>query len=141
MTIDILNKTYEPSMNEISNYIENNANKRWLEIVKFIESEFISKPLIFYSKCSAKPGWNIKYKKNNRALCTLYPSKDSFTALVVLNKVDMDLLKGMRQNYSEYVLKLYDSCSLFNGTKWLMINITNDEILNDVKNLLFLKLQ
>ncbi|WP_423245054.1 DUF3788 family protein [Heliorestis acidaminivorans] len=24
-----------------------------------------------YSKCSAQPGWNVKYKKSGKSLCTL----------------------------------------------------------------------
>ncbi len=31
-----------------------------------------------YSKCSLKPGWNVKYKKSGKALCALYPMEDYF---------------------------------------------------------------
>jgi hypothetical protein len=138
--IDIFDKTYEPSFIELTNYVKGDSNKRWKDLTNYIESNFKSKPTMFYSKCSAKPGWNVKYKKSSKALCTLYPDTDYFTALIVLSETDMEWFKGMRDNYSKYILDLYDNCNLFNGTKWLMINITDDKILKDVKNLISLKL-
>jgi hypothetical protein len=134
--IDILNKNYEPSFDEITEYID--KKDMWIEINNHINSTFKSKPKMFYSRCSAKPGWNVKYKKSSKAICTLYPDKDYFTALVVLNDADMKLFD--KNNFSKYLNDLYDNCSLFNNTKWLMIEIRNKEILNDVKKLMELKL-
>lgn len=140
MEIDILNSSVTPSLDDITSYVEGSARKRFVNLIDFVESNFGSKSDIVYSKCSAKPGWNVKYKKCGKALCTLYPDKDRFTALVVLSNLDMEWLKGMRDNYTTYMLNLHDNCSLFNGTKWLMIEVTSDEILDDVKKLLQLKL-
>lgn len=141
MKIDILDKTKEPSLEDITNYIEGKAKERWKEVLDFIAENYNSKPTIMYSKCSGKPGWNVKYKKNGKALCTLYPDKDYFTALIVLNHDDMEWLRGMRGEYTSYFLNLFDNCGLFNGTKWLMIEIKNNDVLNDVKNIMDLKLR
>ncbi len=140
MKIDIFDKTREPSLEDMTNYIEGKAKERWRNILEFITNNYNSKPNIMYSKCSAKPGWNVKYKKNGKALCTLYPDKDYFTALIVLNNDDMEWLKGMRNDYTTYFLNLFDNCGLFNGTKWLMIEVRNDKILEDIKNIIDLKL-
>lgn len=141
MKIDIQDRTIEPSLEEITNYIEGESRKRWNNLLTFITDNFNSKPSIMYSKCSAKPGWNVKYKKGSKALCTLYPDKDYFTALIVLNHDDMEWLKGMRKDYTTYFLNLFDNCGLFNGTKWLMIEVRNDDVLNDIKNIMDLKLR
>jgi hypothetical protein len=138
--IDIFDKTYEPSFKELTSYVKGDSNKRWMNLANYIETNFKSSPKLFYSRCSAKPGWNAKYKKSSKALCTLYPGNDYFTALVVLNETDMEWFKGMRDEYSKYILSLYDNCNLFNGTKWLMVDITDDKILEDVKKLIKLKL-
>lgn len=140
MVIDIYDKTYEPNFDEITNYINGDSKERWNELVNYIETNFKTKPTIFYSKCSAKPGWNVKYKKRGKALCTLYPNTHYFTALIVLSETDMEWFKGTRDNYSKYILDLYDNCNLFNGTKWLMIDITNDDIMKNVKKIIELKL-
>lgn len=141
MKIDIFDKTREPSLEDMTNYIEGKTKERWQDLLNFITNNYNSKPTIMYSKCSAKPGWNVKYKKNGKALCTLYPDNDYFTALIVLNHDDMEWLKGMRNDYTDYFLNLYDNCALFNGTKWLMVEVRNNGVLRDIKNIIDLKLR
>jgi len=136
----IANKANEPTMQDIAGYFEDAAGKRWQDALAFIEETFKAKPLVAYSVCSAKPGWNVKYKKSGKALCTLYPEKDKFVALVVLNGQDMQLFDLVKQSYTSYLNSLYDNCKLFNGTKWLMISVTDDAVLEDVKKLMQLKL-
>ena len=137
----IQNKDFEPDMYDIEEYITGEAKIRWQNIIKEIESIFKVKPKIAYSNCSAKPGYNIKYKKNGKALCTLYPEKEGFVALVVLGYNDMEIFNTVRRAYTEYINKLYDSVRLFNGTKWIMINVSDQYIADDVLKLLHLKLE
>ena len=40
---------------------------------------------------------------------------------------------------SEYVRTLYDRCKPFNGSRWLMIDVTTKDILSDVKMLISLR--
>ena len=135
----ILDNGHEPSMNEINLFIEEKARKKWLEMIGFIEQNYKTKQQINYSTCSGKPGWNVKYKKSSKALCTLYPEKDLFTVLIVLGRNDIDAFEETREEFSPYINDLYDQCTLFNGTKWLMIEVTDDVILEDVKELIMLK--
>lgn len=139
MAVDILNRSHEPSTEEMADFIEGSGNLMWRELTSFIESGFKVKKQIDYSICSGKPGWNLKYKKSGKALCTLYPEKESFIALIVLGQADRDLFDLMKGEYSSYLGDLYDKTKVFNGTKWLMINMTDQYILNDVKNLILLK--
>jgi hypothetical protein len=135
----IQNGALAPDMQGIAGYIEGNAQKRWQSLLSFIEQDFGAKPLIAYSTCAGKPGWNVKFKKSGKALCTLYPEKQSFIALVVLNTADMLVFDTIRSGYTDYINALYDKCKLFNGTKWLMTSVTDDAILEDVKKMLKLK--
>jgi hypothetical protein len=141
MHLDIQNKNHIPTFDEITNYMKSENKNRWLNLNRFIVDEFKSKSAFSYSSCSAKPGWNIKYKKSSKALCTLYPDRDVFTVLVVLNQSQMQLLNESKNLYTDYFVNIYDNCSLFNGTKWLMIDIVSNDVLNDVKNLIKLKTQ
>ena len=93
-----------------------------------------------YSVCAGQPGWNVKYKKGSKALCTLYPEPDSFIALVVLGQADLVKLDAVRPAYTPYLLQLADGARLFNNTKWLMIRVTDDAVMDDVQKLLRLKL-
>lgn len=135
----IQNKDIEPSMQEISGYMTGEAKTRWEGFINEIEDSFKAKPQIAYSVCAAKPGWNVKYKKSGKALCTLYPEKESFVALVVLGAKDMELFNTVRESYTDYICEMYDRIKLFNGTKWMMIKITDQNIADDVIKLMHLK--
>ncbi len=135
----ILDNKHVPTMDEISLYFDGQSRKRWLEMTNFIENNYKTKQQIDYSMCSGKPGWNVKYKKSGKALCTLYPDKDRFTVLIVLSRKDRDVFEETRDGFCPYINELYDKCALFNGTKWLMVEVTDDDIFEDVKELIMLK--
>ncbi len=137
----IMDKSHMPSMEEIAVFIEPEAREMWLNFTSYIEADFKSKAQIVYSVCAGKPGWNVKYKKSGKALCTLYPEKDFFIALVVLGQDDRDDFDATRDGYCTYIRELYDNCKLFNGTKWLMINVTDPWVFEDVKRLMMLKVK
>lgn len=135
----IQDQTGIPDMQAMAESIKGDARGRWLELVAHIQDTFGVKPQITYSKCSAKPGWNLKYKKSGKALCTLYPEPESFTALIVVSASDMDRYDLIRPIFSDSMNVLYDRTRLFNNTKWLMIPVPDDAALEDVKKLLQFK--
>lgn len=138
MELDLIkDQAKKPSMQEIQTYFFKDAGARWVNLVMFIENTFDVKPSVVFSR--ETPGWNVKYKKSAKALCTLYPQKDGFLTLIVLNAQDMQHFDTIKQSYTPYLVELYDRCRLFNGTKWLMIHVTDDLILEDVIKLIKLK--
>ena len=73
------------------------------------------------------------------SLCTLYPDKESFVALIVIKTDLVDAIKSMHENYEPEVLKMVRSAKPFNGTLWLMIPVTDELVLENIKQLLLLK--
>ena len=136
----IHNPVVTPDMPAIEGSMAGEARERWRSLTSHIESTYKSVPLIVYSVCAGQPGWNVKYKKGSKALCTLYPEPDSFIALVVLGQADLVKLDAVRPAYTPYLLQLADGARLFNNTKWLMIRVTDDAVMDDVQKLLRLKL-
>ncbi len=136
----IHNPDVMPDLPEIENSMGEEARGRWRSLTAHIGSTYNSAPLIAYSVCAGQPGWNVKYKKGSKALCTLYPEPESFIALVVLGQADLMKLDAVRPAYTPYLLELADGARLFNNTKWLMIRVTDDAVLGDVQKLLRLKL-
>jgi len=105
----------------------------------YLELNYRARETVAYSICASQPGWNVKYKKSGKALCTLYPEKDYFIALIVLGKKDREAFEKVSKEFGDYINNLYENCSLFNGTKWLMIEVTDRNVLDDVKKLIQLK--
>lgn len=141
MGIDIRRRDYEPSAQELATYLEGEAQAMWCDFTSYIETAFHAKPKLSYSVCAGKPGWNMKYKKGAKALCTLYPDKGYFTALIVMGQREISYFDIVRVDYDEYIVGLYDASRLYNGTKWLMIEVTNSRIYNSLKMLIDLKAQ
>ena len=135
----IADKSSMPDMASIENYIADKARPLWRSLTAHIEASYGARPQISYSVCAAQPGWNVKYKKSGKALCTLYPEKQGFIALVVLGAADMPRFEATHPLYTPYVGGLFEQAKPFNGTKWLMIRIENESVLEDIKRLLALK--
>ena len=123
----------QPDMEKISRFIQNSL---WDELNSYMEVQYEILPKIEYSCCSAKRGWNVKYKKGSRALCTLYPDEGYFTCLVSIGNRERAEAEFLLTACTDYVKDLYHATSLFHGGKWLMIEVTNKEILEDVKELI-----
>jgi hypothetical protein len=140
--LDIVHdRSAEPAFEAIGQYIAEPGRHRWLDFIAHIENTYHVMPQISYSVCAGKPGWNVKYKKSGRSICTLYPEPDSFMALVVLSTLDIARFELVKPCYSEELNRLFDETKLFNNTKWLMIRVESDPVLQDIKRLLALKLQ
>lgn len=135
----ILDGSYMPEYDEIVKYINLPARDLWRQMDVFIRQKYKSLPKIMYSACSGKPGWNVKYQKSGKSICTLYPEKDGFVALVVVNLDLLPLIEALSEEFTEETLKTIRTAKPFNGTKWLMLQVKNDLQLEDVKRLISLK--
>lgn len=128
----------KPSANEISEYID---NPLWSELTEFIENLYSVEPHIEHSVCSFAPGWNVKYKKGSKSICTLYPNKNYFTCLVCVGSKEVVEVELLLPTLEEYTQELYKTSGSLNGTRWLMIDVTNSKILNDIKLLISIRVK
>ena len=134
----IMNGNHSPTQAEISSYIGGIAGELWLELTDYLEDKFRVKPKSAYSTCSGKPGWNIKYQKSDKALCTLYPENSKFIVLVVVTLPFIENLNNT--GYSDpFVWEIIEEAKPFNKTKWLMIPVEGRAEFESILELLHLK--
>ena len=81
--IDIHNKNYIPALEEMVEYINNPV---FLLFCNDVKTKYNCKEQIEFSSCSWEYGWNVKFKKSGKTLCTIYPRENYFTVLVVVGK-------------------------------------------------------
>lgn len=124
---------------EIVEYINLPARDLWENINNFIQQRYKSSPKIMYSSCSGKPGWNMKYQKSGKSICTLYPEKDGFVVLIVVTLDLMPVIEALYEEFTEETLQTIRTAKPYNGTKWLMLQVKNDLQLEDVKQIISLK--
>ncbi len=126
---------------DIFSYINEPALTWWKALNTFIQQKYQVSPKISYSKCTAQQGWNVKYQKSGKSLCTLYPEKESFIILIVIKLALVDFIESMVSSYDPSVMEIVRTARPFNGTKWLMIRVESEAIMNNVRDLLVLKLE
>lgn len=125
-----------PSMEDISAFID---NPLWEALRAHLEDTYRVSPKTEYSTCSGAPGWNVKYRKSGRALCTLYPDKGMFTCLVTVGAREATAAETMMASFSPSVQRMYQDTKPLNGARWLMIRVTDDAALSDVERLVALR--
>jgi hypothetical protein len=128
-----------PSFDEITDYLNPPARSLWVDLNAFIQETYHAKPKIAYSICAGKPGWNVKYQKSGKSICTLYPDPDCLIALVVI-KVELgELLKSCQPALHPTILHLIETGKPYNHTFWLMIALENQSVVESVKDLIVQK--
>ncbi|KAB3525924.1 DUF3788 domain-containing protein [Alkaliphilus serpentinus] len=125
----LYNESTPPSMDSIIKYV---SSELWEELNSFLEGTYKIQPKFSYSRCSMQPGWNVKYEKSGKSLCRLYPMEGFFIALVVIGNKESFEIELMLHSFSKYTQSLLQCTTNSAGGRWLMINVTEPEILEDV---------
>lgn len=128
--IDLQNKNECPTIHEIADYI---GNPLFPAFCTQIKTCYACPELIEFSSCSMEKGWNVKFKKAGKALCTIYPREGYFTVMVVAGRKEKDRVEAMLPDCSQALQELYHQTKEGNGQRWLMIDLEDeDELYRDV---------
>ena len=125
-----------PTWEQITEYI---GSPLWADFNERIQSAYQVKPCMEHSRCSMQAGWNIKYKKGGKSLCTLYPMQGYFIALVVVGSRELTEAEFLMPQCSDYVQTVFKNTKIGNGQKWLMLDVRDRGIMDDVFSLINLR--
>lgn len=132
--IDIRGKAYCPSLEEMGAYI---GNPVFSEFCHEVERNYRCRGTLEFSSCSWEYGWNIKFRKSGKSLCTVYPREGYFTALVVVGQKETEAVEALLWECTPAIQELYHKTKTGNGQKWLMIDLEDkDEVYRDVFRLM-----
>lgn len=126
----------QPTERQIAEFIE---NPLWEKLNTFLSKSYEVEPKYSYSSCSGQPGWNVKYQKAGKSLCTLYPLRGFFIALVVVGSREQTEAQLLLPTFSAHVQDLMKTAAGMAGASWLMIQVTDEQILGDVMQLILLR--
>ncbi len=130
---ELFSKDTQPTPQQVADYV---GTPYWDAFNEYMQNTYTIEPKIEYSCCSAAPGWNVKYKKSGRSLCVLYPDKGAFTCLVTIGAKEATEAELLLPTCTQYTQDMYNNVQPLNGARWLMIPVTNDDVLGDVKKLI-----
>lgn len=125
-----------PTWEQVAEYIN---TPLWADFNERIQSAYQVRPCMEHSRCSMRAGWNIKYKKGGRSLCTLYPMEGYFTALVVIGNSEFAEAELLMPLCSNYVQTVFKATKAGNRQRWLMLDVKNERIMEDVFSLISLR--
>ena len=138
----LYSKEMQPTQEQIAQYVE---SPLWQELNSHLSQTYKIAPKMDYSDCLMDNGfwrgWNVKYKKSGKSLCTLYPKQGRFIALVVVGakeSAEADLLIPL---CDEYTQALYNQTKTHMGGKFLTIEVTSESILRDLMQLTALRVR
>lgn len=118
--IDIEDFNYSPTIDEISEFVR---NPLFDDLCQKMMVTYKANCKIEFSKCSWAYGWNIKFKKYGKTLCTIYPKESYFTALVVIGKKEKEQAEEALLEMSPEIQEIYRRTQEGNGQRWLMIDL------------------
>ena len=133
----MIDKEHKPTEKEIMDFIGEKAKESWLEMRRFIEDNYEIMPeTVFYG---ANYGWNVRYRKSGRTLCSFFPEKGGFSVLIVLGRKESEEALSIRNKLSSRIYKLLENTKQLHDGRWLWIRLTTTHDMDDIKKLLKIK--
>ncbi|MGL6201285.1 MAG: DUF3788 domain-containing protein [Lachnospiraceae bacterium] len=132
---DKMDRASKPDNDMMSGFVRNPV---WEELTGYIAETYGVEPVFEYSRCTW-PGWNAKFKKGGRSLCTIYPFEGYLWVLVVIGTKEKERFEEEMPLMSEYLQNLYLETSEGMGQKWLQIVLEDSEGMDDVKRCLAIR--
>ena len=127
---------HQPTQENFCEYI---GNDLWQQMNTYLQETYNVSPKVVYSGCSWQKGWNVKYQKGGRSLCTLYPMQGYFVTLVVIGNREIDEAELLIALCGEYVKTLFYKSIFGHQGKWMMVEVEDTDVLGDVKKLIALR--
>jgi len=124
MMIDLQDKNYCPALEEIGGYIHNPI---FIQFCSEIKDKYKCSEKIEFSSCSWEKGWNVKFKKAGKNLCTIYPREGYFTVMVVVGGKEKEAVEAILPECTAGLREIYRQTKAGNGQKWLMIDLEDKE--------------
>jgi len=138
----LFGKEKEPSVSQIEDYVE---TPLWSGLDNHIQEIYNVKPKLSYSGCSMDSGmwkgWNVKYKKGGKALCTVYPKQGYLLMLVPIGLKDMTEAELVMPLCTEYTQNLFKQAKTGHTGKSLAFEVKDESVLKDVKQLIALRVK
>jgi len=133
---ELFDKEHEPSETEIKDFV---GTPLFDDLDGHLRQAYNVKPKLAYSGCNMDggqwKGWNIKYQKSGKSLCTLYPKQGYLHLLITIGVWGLSEAEFLMPMCTEYIQSLWEN-SEFHGSRYFGIELRDESVLRDVKNLI-----
>jgi len=137
---EVFTKENEPTESQIQDFV---GCPLWDDLAGHLQQEYKVRPKISHSSCAMDggiwKGWNVKYKKSGKPLCTLYPKQGHIQSLVPVSLQNLGEAELMLPTFTEYTQNLFAQSATGRFGKSLAFIVEDEGVLHDMKNLIALR--
>jgi len=131
---------HKPSESEVKEFVD---TPLWDNLDDYLRQTYNVKPKLSYSNCAMDKGmwkgWNVKYKKSGKSLCTLYPKHGYILSLLPIGSREMGEAELLMPLCTEYTQTLFKKTACGRSGKSLAFEVKDADVLHDMKNLISLR--
>lgn len=109
----------------------------WTSLRQLIEQKYNMEQM--WNHGGKKWTYEYKYRRGGKTLCALYAKEQTIGFMVILGKDERTKFESMREMFSNATLKIYDETTTFHDGKWLMFELKDTSLFNDIERLLSIK--
>ena len=109
----------------------------WTSLHQLIEQKYNREQM--WNHGGKKWTYEYKYRRGGKTLCALYAKEQTIGFMVILGKDERTKFESMREMFSNAAQKIYDETTTFHDGKWLMFELKDTSLFNDIERLLSIK--
>lgn len=109
----------------------------WTSLRQLIEEKYNMEQM--WNHGGKKWTYEYKYRRGGKTLCALYAKEQTIGFMVILGKDERTKFESMREMFSNVAQKIYDETTTFHDGKWLMFELKDTSLFNDIERLLSIK--
>ena len=109
----------------------------WTSLHQLIEQKYNMEQM--WNHGGKKWTYEYKYRRGGKTLCALYAKEQTIGFMVILGKDERTKFESMREMFSNAAQKIYDETTTFHEGKWLMFELKDTSLFNDIERLLSIK--
>ncbi len=126
-----------PTPRDIETLIGTELHNVWNRLCQLIEQSYEMEQL--WNRGGKAWTYEYKYRKGGKTLCALYAKERTLGFMVILGKDERAKFEMQRELFSNEVQMIYDEATTFHDGKWIMFELKNTELFNDMERLLLIK--
>jgi hypothetical protein len=116
-----------------------NASPAWQKLVGYVRYHFVMDEKWVGGKPTHKNYNNLFIRRSGKSFIMLSIREGYFIAGVVLGKAERDKFDEQRETFGETVCKEYDKAETYHDGKWLVFEVRDESLIEDIIRLLHIK--
>lgn len=128
-------------MNINNNILEKMIGREKVEIFNIFRDTINSKYDMELTWNNGGKKWDYEYKfrKGSKTLCAFYFRDNCLGLMIIFGRDERSKVDLIRNEFSRELLEQYDNAEIFHDGKWVMFDLNDLSLINDIEKLLLIK--